>query len=106
MEHNISLLVGLFVFLVTPFLLVCVWQPKQASGSLWKAYPLCLVVCGIAFAAGFLLASVVDAIFYTLAHAFQLDLETSAMAAKVAINLMVVLPASLAGLCVVRKIMR
>jgi hypothetical protein len=62
------------------------------------------MVCGIAFAAGFFLASQIDSTFYALAYAFQLDRETSAVAAKVAINLMAVLPASLAGLCVVRKI--
>jgi hypothetical protein len=64
------------------------------------------MVCGSAFVAGFFLASGIDSIFYALAYVFQLDRETSAVAAKVAVNLMAVLPASLAGLYVVKKIIR
>jgi drug/metabolite transporter (DMT)-like permease len=105
MDHqNISLMIALFIFLGTPFLFLYVWRTKHVPRLPWKAYLLCLMVCGIAFAAGFFLASPVDSTFYALAYAFQFDRETSAVAAKVAINLMAVLPASLAGLCVVRKI--
>jgi len=64
------------------------------------------MVCGSAFAAGFFLASVIDSIFYALAYAFQLDRETSVVAAKIAVNLMAVLPVSLAALYVVRKLIR
>jgi len=105
-QHNISLIVALFIFLGTPLLLLYVWRTKHILRLPRKAYPLCLMVCGGAFAAGFFLASVIDSILYALAHAFQLDHETSAIVAKVAVTLMAVLPASLAGLYVVKKIIR
>ena len=103
-QQNISLMIALFIFLGTPFLFLYVWRAKHVSRLLWKAYPLCLMVCVTAFAATFSLASVIDSTFYALAYAFQLDRENSAMAAKIAVNLMGVVPVSLAGLCVVRKV--
>lgn len=98
-------MIGVFVFLGTPFLFLYVWRTMHASGLLWKAYPLCLMVCATAFATGFFLANVIDSTFYALAYAFQLDPESSAVAAKIAVKLMAVVPVSLAGLCVVRKIL-
>ena len=105
-QHNLSLMVALFIFLGTPLLLLYVWRTKHIPGLPRKAYPLCFMVCGGAFAAGFFLAGVIDSILYALAYAFQLDHETSAMAAKVAVTLMAALPASLAGLFGVKKIIR
>jgi|GEM_PF-5735370 len=104
-QQNVSFMIGLFIFLGAPFLFLHVWRAKH-SRLLWKAYPLCLMVCVTAFAAAFSLASVIDSTFYALAYAFQLDRENSAMAAKIAVNLMGVVPVSLAGLCVVRKVIR
>jgi hypothetical protein len=103
-QQNISLMVALLIFLGTPFLLLYVWRTKHVPRLPRKAYALCLMVCGSAFAAGFFLASVIDSIFYALAYAFQLDRETSVVAAKIAVNLMAVLPVSLAALYVVRKL--
>jgi uncharacterized membrane protein YqjE len=106
-QQNFSLMIALFVFLGAPFLLLFIWQTKHASRLPAKLVPLCcLIVCGSAFVAGFLLASVTDSTFYALARAFQLDRETSATSARLVINLMAVLAASLAGLWVVRKITR
>ena len=105
-QQNISLMIGLFVLIGIRYLFLYVWRTKRASRLPKKAYPLCcLVVCGSAFAAGFFLASVmIDSTFSALGYAFQLDRETSALAAKAAVNLMAVLLASLAGLCVLRKL--
>lgn len=58
----------------------------------------------MAFAAAFFLGRLTDAVFYALAYAFQLDRETAAMAARVAVNLTAISAASLTGLWVVRKI--
>jgi hypothetical protein len=104
-QQNISLMIGLFVLIGIRYLFLYVWRTKRASRLPKKAYPLCcLVVCGSAFAAGFFLASVmIDSTFSALGYAFQLDRETSALAAKAAVNLMAVLLASLTGLCVLRK---
>ena len=103
-QQIISSMVALFVVLGASFLFLYVWQTKHALRLPWKAFPLfCLIVCGTAFAAGFVLASVTDSTFYALTSAFQLDRETSALAAKLTINLMAVLAAPLAGLWVVRK---
>ena len=104
MDQQISLMIGVFIFLGTPFLFLYVWRTKHAARMLWEAYPLCLIVCAIAFAASFFLGNVINSTFNALAYAFQLDREISAVAAKVAINLTAVLPVSLAGLLVARKI--
>ena len=104
MDQQISLMIGVFIFLGTPFLFLYVWRTKHVARLLWKAYPLCLMVCAAAFAASFSLGNVTDSTFNALAYAFQLDREISAVAAKVAINLTAVLPVSLAGLLVARKI--
>ena len=82
-QQNISLMIGLFVLIGIRYLFLYVWRTKRASRLPKKAYPLCcLVVCGSAFAAGFFLASVmIDSTFSALGYAFQLDRETSALAA-------------------------
>jgi hypothetical protein len=100
-QQNISLVIGLFVLIGIRYLFLYVWRTKRASRLPKKAYPLCcLVVCGSALAASVM----IDSTFSALGYAFQLDRETSALAAKAAVNLMAVLLASLAGLCVLRKI--
>ena len=105
-QQNISLMIGLVLLLGIRFLFLYVWQRKNASRMPRKAYPLCcLIVCGSAFAAAVFLASVIDSI-YTLAYAFHLHRETSAMMAKVAVNLMAGVPASVAALFVLRKVRR
>ena len=105
-QQNISLMIGLVLLLGSRFLFQYVWQRKNALRMPRKAYPLCcLIVCGSAVAAPFFLGSVIDSI-YTLAYAFHLDRETSAMTAKVAVNLMAGVPASLAALLVLRKVLR
>jgi hypothetical protein len=48
-QHNLSLMVALFIFLGTPLLLLYVWRTKHIPGLPRKAYPLCLMVCGGAF---------------------------------------------------------
>lgn len=105
-QQNISLMIGLFVLIGMRYLFLYVWRTKRASRLPKKAYPLCcLVACGGAFATGFFLASVmIDSTFSALGYAFQLDLETSALAAKAAVNLMAALPASMAGLYVLRRV--
>jgi len=105
-QQNISLMIGLFVLIGMRYLFLYVWRTKRASRLPKKAYPLCcLVACGGAFATGFFLASVmIDSTFFALGYAFQLDLETSALAAKAAVNLMAALPASVAGLYVLRRV--
>lgn len=48
----------------TPFLLLALWHTKQASRLSWKIYSVsCLIVCGGAFLAGFLLSGVTDTVF-------------------------------------------
>jgi uncharacterized membrane protein YqjE len=105
-QQIISLMIGLFVLIGVRYLFLYVWQAKHACRLPKKAYPLCcLVVCGSAFVAGFFLAGVMfDSTFSALGHAFRLDRETSELAAKVAVSLIAVLPASLAGLWVLRKV--
>ena len=105
-QQNISLMIGLFVLIGMRYLFLYVWRTKRASHLPKKAYPLCcLGVCAGAFATGFFLASVmIDSTFSVLGYAFQLDRETSALAAKAAVNLMAALPASVAGLCVLRRV--
>lgn len=104
-QQNITLMAALFGFLGVPFLLLYVRQKRRASRLPWKSLPLCcFIVCGMAFAAAFFLGRLTDAVFYALAYAFQLDRETAAMAARVAVNLTAISAASLAGLWVVRKI--
>lgn len=104
-QSNISLIIALIVFLGAPFLFLHVWHRKHASPLPWKAYPLCcLIACGIAFSAGFLLSHLVGSTFYTLAYAFQLDPKTSALAARIALSLMAAVLAALAGLYVLKKV--
>ena len=103
-QQFVALLGALFIFLGVFFLFLYSWQAKQGWRLPWKAFALCsLVACGTAFAAGFFLANMADSTSYALANALQLDQETSARAAKLAINLTAILAASTAGLWVARK---
>lgn len=89
----------------TPFLLLALWHTKQASRLSWKIYSVsCLIVCGGAFLAGFLLSGVTDTVFHAVGHAFQLDRQNSAMAARIAISLLAASPAALlVGFYLVKK---
>lgn len=105
-QQNIAIMIGLVLLLGSRFLFQYVWQRKNPSRTLRKAYLLCcLLACGSAATAAFFLGSVIDSI-YTLASAFHLDRETSAMMANVAVNLMAAVPASVAGLFLLRKLLR
>jgi hypothetical protein len=105
-QENISLMITLFVFLNMPILLLYICDRKRAAPLPWKSYPLCFfIVHGTAFVAGLFLGSMVDSTFHALAYIFQLEHETSAVAAKIAVNLMAVL-ASLSVFYVVRNKLR
>jgi len=104
-QQMFSLMIALSVFLGAPTLYLYVWQKKHRSRLPWKAFFLCcFIVCGSALAASLFLGSVTDATSYAVVSAFQLDRETSALAAKLAVRLMATLPVSLAGVWVVKKI--
>ena len=103
-QQNASLMAALLLFLGAPFLFVYVWQTKRASRLLWRAYALFLMVCGGAFAAGVVLAPVTEFSFHAVDYATPLGREASAAATQISLNLIAVLAASLAGLCVARKI--
>jgi hypothetical protein len=104
-QQSISLMIALFAVSNIPTLFLYSRERTQSSRLRWRSYSLCfLLVCGNAFIAALVLANMVDSIAYALAHAFQLDRETSAETAKVVVQLTAaILAAFLSTLYVLRR---
>ena len=105
MDHqNIYLMIAFSLLLGIPFLFLYAWKIKPSSRLTWKSYAvLFLIAYGGTFLAASFLARLIDPVSYALAHAFVWDGETSAVAAKIAVNLIAATLAFLSFHIVVRK---